>query len=31
MGVLEIQWLMLPGQRPWRELHWLSLMPGGPG
>jgi phosphatidyl-myo-inositol dimannoside synthase len=19
---------MLPGQRPWRELHWLSLMPG---
>jgi len=21
-------WFMLPGQRPWRELHWLSLMPG---
>ena len=28
MGALDIQWLMLPGQRPWRELHWLSLMPG---
>src|SRR4029450_831234 len=27
MGALDIQWLMLPGQRPWRELHWLSLMP----
>ena len=25
---LGVQWLMLPGQRPWRELHWLSLMPG---
>jgi glycosyltransferase involved in cell wall biosynthesis len=20
--------MMLPGQRPWRELYWLSLMPG---
>jgi len=28
MGALDIQWLMLPRQRPWRELHWLSLMPG---
>jgi phosphatidyl-myo-inositol dimannoside synthase len=25
---LRVLWLMLPGQRPWRELHWLSLMPG---
>ncbi len=25
---LPLLWLMLPGQRPWRELHWLSLMPG---
>jgi glycosyltransferase involved in cell wall biosynthesis len=25
---LDVMWLMLPGQRPWRELHWLSLMPG---
>jgi phosphatidyl-myo-inositol dimannoside synthase len=24
---LDVMWLMLPGQRPWRELHWLSLMP----
>ncbi|MDP9342122.1 MAG: glycosyltransferase family 4 protein [Actinomycetota bacterium] len=23
---LRISWLMLPGQRPYRELHWLSLM-----
>jgi phosphatidyl-myo-inositol dimannoside synthase len=22
----SIAWLMLPGQRPYRELHWLSLM-----
>lgn len=25
---LRITWMMLPGQRPWRELYWLSLMPG---
>jgi len=25
---LPLMWFMLPGQRPWRELHWLSLMPG---
>jgi phosphatidyl-myo-inositol dimannoside synthase len=25
---LPLTWFMLPGQRPWRELHWLSLMPG---
>jgi hypothetical protein len=31
MGAVDIQWLMLPGQRPWRELHRLSLMPGAPG
>jgi phosphatidylinositol alpha-1,6-mannosyltransferase len=24
----EVMWLMQTGQRPWRELHWLSLMPG---
>lgn len=24
----ELLWLMQTGQRPWRELHWLSLMPG---
>ncbi len=24
----SIDWFMLPGQRPWRELHWLGLMPG---
>lgn len=23
----RIDWFMLPGQRPWRELHWLSRMP----
>lgn len=23
----EILWFMQVGQRPWRELHWLSLMP----
>jgi phosphatidyl-myo-inositol dimannoside synthase len=28
MVPLDLLWLMLPGQRPWRELHWLSLMPG---
>jgi phosphatidylinositol alpha-1,6-mannosyltransferase len=22
----SLTWLMLPGQRPYRELHWLSLM-----
>jgi phosphatidyl-myo-inositol dimannoside synthase len=27
-ATLEILWLMLPEQRPYRELHWLSLMPG---
>jgi len=27
-GTLRVTWMMLPGQRPWRELHWLSLMPG---
>jgi phosphatidyl-myo-inositol dimannoside synthase len=27
-GPLAVTWFMLPGQRPWRELHWLSLMPG---
>lgn len=26
-ATLRVQWLMLPGQRAWRELHWLSLMP----
>jgi len=26
-ATLDVMWLMLPGQRPWRELHWLSLMP----
>jgi phosphatidyl-myo-inositol dimannoside synthase len=25
---LRVTWFMLPGQRPYRELHWLSLMPG---
>jgi phosphatidylinositol alpha-1,6-mannosyltransferase len=25
---LPVTWFMLPGQRPYRELHWLSLMPG---
>jgi len=25
---LRISWLMLPRQRPYRELHWLSLMEG---
>jgi len=25
---LSILWLMLPGQRSFRELHWLSMMPG---
>jgi phosphatidyl-myo-inositol dimannoside synthase len=25
---LAVTWFMLPGQRPFRELHWLSLMPG---
>jgi glycosyltransferase involved in cell wall biosynthesis len=24
----RLLWGMLRGQRPWRELHWLSLMPG---
>jgi phosphatidyl-myo-inositol dimannoside synthase len=24
---LRLLWLMLPDQRPWRELHWLSLIP----
>ncbi len=24
----SLLWAMLRGQRPWRELHWLSLMPG---
>jgi phosphatidyl-myo-inositol dimannoside synthase len=23
----RLLWLMQTGQRPWRELHWLSLMP----
>ncbi|MFN8195056.1 MAG: glycosyltransferase family 4 protein [Nocardioidaceae bacterium] len=23
----QLLWLMQVGQRPWRELHWLSLMP----
>ena len=23
----ELLWFMQVGQRPWRELHWLSLMP----
>ncbi|HEY3013966.1 MAG TPA: glycosyltransferase family 4 protein [Nocardioides sp.] len=23
----ELLWFMQTGQRPWRELHWLSLMP----
>ena len=26
-GVRELLWFMQTGQRPWRELHWLSLMP----
>ncbi len=25
---LRLTWFMLPGQRPYRELHWLSRMPG---
>jgi glycosyltransferase involved in cell wall biosynthesis len=25
---LTLTWFMLPGQRPWRELHWLAGMPG---
>ncbi|HZD75293.1 MAG TPA: glycosyltransferase family 4 protein [Actinomycetota bacterium] len=25
---LHVTWFMLPGQRPFRELHWLSRMPG---
>jgi len=25
---LAVTWFMLPGQRPFRELHWLTLMPG---
>jgi glycosyltransferase involved in cell wall biosynthesis len=25
-AVPRISWLMLPGQRPYRELHWLALM-----
>jgi phosphatidylinositol alpha-1,6-mannosyltransferase len=25
---LRVTWFMLPGQRPFRELHWLSRMPG---
>jgi phosphatidyl-myo-inositol dimannoside synthase len=25
--VRRLLWLMQVGQRPWRELHWLSLMP----
>jgi len=25
---LRVTWFMLPGQRPFRELHWLSLVPG---
>ena len=24
----QVTWFMLPGQRPFRELHWLSRMPG---
>jgi len=24
----SLLWFMQVGQRPWRELHWLSLMPG---
>jgi phosphatidylinositol alpha-1,6-mannosyltransferase len=27
-GRVRMLWFMLPDQRPWRELHWLSLMPG---
>jgi glycosyltransferase involved in cell wall biosynthesis len=26
-SILDILWLMLPEQRPYRELHWLSMMP----
>jgi phosphatidyl-myo-inositol dimannoside synthase len=26
-SLLRLLWCMLPDQRPWRELHWLSLMP----
>jgi phosphatidylinositol alpha-1,6-mannosyltransferase len=26
-GPLRMLWFMQPDQRPWRELHWLSLMP----
>jgi phosphatidyl-myo-inositol dimannoside synthase len=25
---LQLTWFMLPGQRPHRELHWLSRIPG---
>lgn len=25
---LQVTWFMLPGQRPFRELHWLERMPG---
>ncbi len=28
MPMRQVTWFMLPGQRPFRELHWLSLMPG---
>jgi glycosyltransferase involved in cell wall biosynthesis len=24
----QVTWFMLPGQRPFRELHWLSRIPG---
>lgn len=27
-GSRRLLWAMLRGQRPWRELHYLSLMPG---
>lgn len=27
-GPRRLLWAMLRGQRPWRELHYLSLMPG---
>lgn len=26
-GDRSLLWAMLRGQRPWRELHWLSMMP----
>jgi len=27
MNERDLLWFMQTGQRPWRELHWLSLMP----